>query len=98
MAIKSFRNKASRDIALGESSKESRKALPVTLHRLARKRLAFLAAVESLNDLKARNGLGLHLLKGDRKGQHAIMINDQYRICFVWDGNNADVVEIVDYH
>ena len=94
----SFRNKASRDIALGELSKESRRILSVTLHKLARKRLAYLAAVESLNDLKVRSGLGLHHLKGDRKGQHAIMINDQYRICFAWDGKNAEVVEIVDYH
>ena len=98
MAVKSYRNKSTRDIALGEDSKESRRVLPLTLHGIARKRLAFLAAVESLSDLRARKGLGLHSLKGDRKGQHAIMINDQYRICFKWDGKNAEVVEIVDYH
>ena len=98
MAIKSYRDKATRDIALGEDSKEARKALPSTLHSIARRRLAFLAAAESLNDLKARNGIGLHSLKGDRKGQYAIKINDQYRICFLWDGKNAEVVEILDYH
>jgi len=98
MAIKSYRGIATRDIALGEDSKESRKVLPPNLHPFARKKLAFLAAIESLNDLRSRNGLRLHTLKADRKGQYAIMINDQYRICFVWDGKNAEVVEIVDYH
>ena len=98
VAIASYKNKATRDIALGRNSKESRKALPAVLHIVARKRLAFLAAVESLNDLKARSGLGLHSLKADRKGQYAIIINDQYRICFLWDGRNAEAVEIVDYH
>jgi toxin HigB-1 len=43
-------------------------------------------------------GNNLEPLKGDRKGQHSIRINDQYRICFVWEGNNAQKVEIVDYH
>lgn len=98
MAIKSFRDKATRDIALSVDSKEARKALPATLHAIARRRLAFLAAVESMQDLKARNGLGLHALKNERKGQYAIKINDQYRICFIWDGKNAEIVEIVDYH
>ncbi len=98
MAIKSYRNKATRDIALGNDTKEARKTLPSILHVVARNRLAFLAAVESLNDLRARGGLGLHALRGDRKGQHAIMINDQYRVCFIWEGKNAEIVEIVDYH
>jgi len=98
MTIKSYKNRATTDIALGIDSKNSRKILPVGLHGLARKRLAYLAAVESLNDLRIRNGLGLHILKGDRKGQHSIKINDQYRICFVWDGKAAEIVEIIDYH
>ena len=98
MAIKSYRDKGTRDIALGVDSKEARKVLPLTLHAIARKRFAFLAAVESLQDLKARNGLGLHALKNERKGQFAIKINDQYRICFTWDGQNAEIVGIVDYH
>ena len=98
MAITSYRDKATRDIALGKDSKEARKALPSVLHVVARKRLAFLAAVESLDDLKVRKGIGLHSLRGDRKGQYSIMINDQYRICFIWDGKNAEIVEIIDYH
>ena len=98
VAIKSYRDKATKDIALGENTKESRKVLPLTLHQIARRRLAFLAAAESLTDLKVRNGIGFHSLKAERKGQYAIKINDQYRICFIWDGKNAEVVEILDYH
>ncbi len=98
MAIKTFRDKATRDIAMGVDSKEARKALPSILHVVARRRLAFLAAVDSIKDLGDRKGLGLHALRGDRKGEHAIKINDQYRICFIWDGKNAEIVEITDYH
>ena len=98
MAILSYRDKATRDIARGEDSKEARKALPPVLHQLARKRLAFLAAVESLQDIKGRKGLGLHALKKERAGQYSIKINDQYRICFIWTGSNAEIVEITDYH
>lgn len=98
MAIKSYRNNGTRDIALSHESKESRKTLPVSLHQIARRRLAFLASVGSLADLGSRVGLSLHKLKGNRVGQLAISINDQYRICFVWTGQDADLVEICDYH
>lgn len=98
MAIKAYRNKGMLDIGLGNASRDSRRTLPVELHGIARRRLAFLAGLVSLSDLAARAGLGLHSLKGDRRGQHAIKINDQYRICFVWDGRNADLIEIVGYH
>lgn len=98
MAIKSYKDEGTRDIAQGQGTKEARKSLPVTLHQIARKRLAFLTAVESLADLKARSGLGLHALGGERRGQFSIKINDQFRICFRWVNNNAEFVEIVDYH
>ena len=98
MAIKSYQDKGTRDIARASKTEESRKTLPLTLHVAARKRLAFLNAAESLSDLSSRRGLGLHALKKDRKGQHAISINDQYRICFVWNGEDAELVEITDYH
>jgi proteic killer suppression protein len=51
-----------------------------------------------LQDLKVPPGNRLEELKGQRKGQHSIRINDQWRICFVWKENNAYEVEIVDYH
>ena len=63
----------------------------------ARIRLALLDAATSLNDLRLP-GLHLEALKGDRKGQHSIRINDQFRICFTWRDGDAHEVEIVDYH
>jgi len=51
-----------------------------------------------LRDLRLPPSNRLEALKGNRKGQHRIRINDQWRICFVWQGGNADQVEIVDYH
>jgi proteic killer suppression protein len=55
-------------------------------------------AAAALADLAARRGLRLEALRGDRRGQHSIRINDQYRICFRWRGHDAFDVEIVDYH
>ena len=52
----------------------------------------------SLNDLAALPGNRLEALRGDRKGQYSIRINDQYRICFEWRAGDAHNVEIVDYH
>lgn len=93
-----YSNKGTRDIAASVSSKAARRTLPLELHELARRRLAFLAAAESMDDLRSRRGLNLHALKEDRQGQHAIRINDKYRICFLWTDNGADTVEIADYH
>lgn len=98
MAIRSYRDKGTRDIAAGASSKAARRTLPVELHEVARRRLAFLSAAQSLQDLAVRSGLNLHELGGDRRGQHAIRINDQYRVCFIWTAGNAEKVEITDYH
>jgi proteic killer suppression protein len=52
----------------------------------------------SLNDLAVLPGNRLEALRGDRKGQHSIRINDQHRICFEWRAGDAHNVEIVDYH
>jgi toxin HigB-1 len=65
--------------------------------RVARRRLLQIDAATSLHDLRGI-GLSLEALKGDRKGQHAIRINDAWRICFIWNDGGADVVEIVNYH
>lgn len=56
-----------------------------------------LNAAEKISDL-AGVSKSLELLTGDRKGQHAIRINDQYRLCFIWSERDASDVEIVDYH
>ena len=52
----------------------------------------------SLNDLRVPPGNRLEALAGDRTGQYSIRVNDQWRICFVWEGGDAYAVEIVDYH
>jgi len=65
--------------------------------RQARRKLLLLHTAQNLNDLRVPPGNHLEALKGDRAGQHSIRINDQWRICFRWDGGAHDV-EIVDYH
>jgi proteic killer suppression protein len=61
-------------------------------------KLDLLATAATLDDLKVPPGNRLEALKGDRKGQHSIRINQQWRLCFVWTSNGPDRVEIVDYH
>ena len=66
--------------------------------RVARRKLLLLYSARSLTDLSVPPGNRLEPLKGKRKGQHSIRINDQWRVCFVWRGTDAFDVEIVDYH
>lgn len=61
-------------------------------------KLAAMAAAVELRDLSFPPGNRLYALSGDRTGQHAISINDQWRICFVWTNTGPDQVEICDYH
>ena len=68
------------------------------IHRTARRKLLLLNQARSLNDLRAPYGNHLEALKADRAGQHSIRVNDQWRICFRWQGEDAFDVEIVDYH
>ncbi len=65
---------------------------------VARRRLAWLDAATQLTDLRVPHGNRLEALRGDRRGQHSIRINDQWRICFRWEAGDAFDVEIVDYH
>ena len=72
---------------------------PPGIQKTALRKLLLLNAATSVNDLRTPPGNQLEKLVGDRKGQYSIRINGQWRICFVWtDENNADQVEIVDYH
>ena len=64
----------------------------------AKRKLAMLPLAISVEDLKVPPVNRLEALKGDRKGQHSIRINDQYRICFRFSEGNAENVEIIDYH
>jgi len=68
------------------------------IFKTARIKLEVLNAAVSLSSLRGPPGNKLEQLKGSRRGQHSIRINDQWRICFVWKEENATDVEIIDYH
>lgn len=68
------------------------------IERVARRKLLQLHAATELASLRIPPGNQLEALKGDRKGQHSIRINDQWRVCFVWTDVGPTDVEIVDYH
>ncbi len=71
---------------------------PATIQRAALRKLRMLNRAQNLNDLLAPPGNRLEALKGSRKGQYSIRINDQWRICFNWDKTDCYNVKIVDYH
>jgi len=72
--------------------------LPREIQQIALRKLFMLDKAVSLNDLRIPPANRLEALTGNRKGQHSIRINNQWRICFVWSEAGADQVEIVDYH
>lgn len=96
--IRSFGDKATEDIFDGRNSADARRALPRDLWKLAGQKLDQINAAIVLDDLRVPPGNRLEALRGDRHGQHSIRINDQYRICFKWNDQEAEAVEIVDYH
>lgn len=98
MAIRSFKNQGTEDIHYGRVTKHALQILPHELHRKARVKLARLSAASNLHDLRSLPGNRFEPLKGDRKGQYSIRINDQYRICFKWEQEETAAVEILDYH
>ena len=72
--------------------------LPPSIQNVARRKLEYLHRARTLDDLRMPPGNRLEALRGGRSGQHSVRVNDQWRICFVWRGGNAERVEIVDYH
>jgi toxin HigB-1 len=92
--IKSFRNRLTEDAFNGKAGK----GFPADLLKIARRKLQYLNAAVSLDDLRAPPANRLEALKGDRTGQHSIRVNDQFRICFVWTKEGPENVEFVDYH
>jgi toxin HigB-1 len=96
--ILSFANQGAEDVFDGAASRHARATCPNSLWSIARRKLDQLNAAAVLSDLAAPPNNKLEALKGDRKGQHSIRINDQYRICFVWTSSGPTRVEIVDYH
>jgi proteic killer suppression protein len=92
--IRTFRDKTTEAVFDGESPK----GFPGDLVKVARRKLRYLHAAETLGDLRSPPGNRLEALTGDRKGQHSIRINDQFRVCFMWTAEGPTEVEIVDYH
>lgn len=96
--IRCFKNAGTEDIFNGRDTKAARRICPQSIWRVAARKLDLVDSVTTLNDLRSPPGNQLEALKGDRKGQYSIRINDQYRICFVWTDTGPDGVEIADYH
>lgn len=93
--IQSFKDRRAQAIFEGRSPG---KGFPADLIRIARRKLIMLHRARKLIDLRSPPNNRLEALRGDRAGQHSIRINDQWRLCFVWTGSDAQDVEIADYH
>lgn len=91
--IGSFADKRSAAIFTGHAAR----GLPQSIQQRARMKLLSIDAAGRLEDLRAPPGNRLETLKGDRRGQHGIRVNDRWRICFVWREGAARRAEIVDY-
>lgn len=101
--IRSFKDVGTKDVGTedlfyGRETKAARKALPIELRRQASKKLDALDSAAILEDLRVPPGNRLEPLRGDRRGQHSIRINEQHRICFRWTDSGPEDVEVVDYH
>lgn len=92
--IQSFRDRETERIWSGRRSRR----LPQDIQATALRKLRMLNNAQVLEDLRVPPGNRLEALRGDRVGQHSIRINQQWRICFVWENGGASNVEIVDYH
>lgn len=92
--IKTFADKATQSLYLTGKSRR----FPPDIHRRAIRKLEYVNLAIRLDDLKVPPGNRLHELTGDRQGQHAICVNDQWRICFRFAGQDAYEVELTDYH
>lgn len=91
--IVSFRNRDTEELY-----NEGRNRKFAAIARVALRKLDMIAAATKVETLKVPPGNRLEALKGSRKGQWSIRINDRWRVCFEWSGGNAENVEIVDYH
>ncbi len=93
--IKNFKDACAEAIFEG---RDPGKGFPAELIRSARRKLIMLAEARVLADLRSPPANRLEPLKADREGQYSIRINNQFRLCFVWTGSDAEEVEIVDHH
>ena len=92
--IKTFGDKETKRIFNEQFSKK----FPQTIQKVALRKLIMINNAKSLEDLRVPPSNRLEALKGDRKGQHSIRINDQFRICFIFSNCDFYEVSIVDYH
>ena len=92
--IKGFKDARTEAVFNGENPK----GFPASLLKVARRKLRMVNAAMHLTDLRVPRNNKLHALEKDRAGQHAISVNDQYRVCFVWTSEGPRDVEITDYH
>jgi proteic killer suppression protein len=95
VVIKTFADKNTKEFW---DTGKSRGMPPANLRSVAKKKLAMLHSAWRLEDLRIPPGNRLEPLHGNRGGQHSIRINDQFRVCFVWQDGDAYEVEITDYH
>jgi proteic killer suppression protein len=98
VVIRSFADGASEDIFDGLDTRRARTACPRELWPIARRKLTQLNRVRAVADLRIPPGNRLERLRGDRAGHYSIRINDQHRVCFRWEDEYADEVEVTDYH
>lgn len=96
--IKSFKDRGTEDVFNDRHTRAARRACPEQIWRVARRKLEQLDSVSDLRWLSIPPSNRLEALKGDRKGQHSIRINEQYRVVFRWTPLGPEHVEIVDYH
>ena len=96
--IQSFKDQGTRDVFDQIRSRRASKTCPPDLWTVAKRKLDQLNQAHVLSDLRVPPRNRLEALRGDRKGQHSIRINDQFMVCFRWTGAGPDDVEIVDYH
>lgn len=96
--IGSFKDQGTEDVYNNEDTRAARKTCPGEIWSVAQRKLQMVQNAVLLADLKVPPKNKLEKLKGDRAGQHAIRINDKYRVCFIWTDQGAEEVEITDYH
>ncbi|MEZ4647492.1 MAG: type II toxin-antitoxin system RelE/ParE family toxin [Candidatus Eisenbacteria bacterium] len=98
VVIHSFADRGTEDVFDGADTRAARACCPPDVWRVAQRKLDQLNRVRELRELSVPPGNRLERLRGDRQGQHSIRVNQQYRVCFRWEGVDAHEVEIADYH
>lgn len=92
--IKGFADRETEKVFHGQHSRK----VPVDVQRRAKMRLDRIDAANDINDLRVPPSHHLEKLSSNRAGQYSILINQQWRVCFIWENSNAHAVEMVDYH